>query len=213
MTDISAQILYSYFIFLSIPFAFGYVFRKFQLPSIIGYILGGLVIGTFFSPIVNSNGVENFASFGIILLMFTVGLEVNFEKIIVLKKFIVFGGLFQVLFTILAITIATSLFGFSLLQAFLIGIAVSSSSTALVAKLIQDKGEESSFVGELTTGMLMFQDLCFIPFILLFRYLNASDVSPFDLIKSILFGMTVINRHTECCKLVKSFCICQNFNL
>ena len=189
MTDISAQILYSYFIFLSIPFVFGYVFRKFQLPSIIGYILGGLVIGTFFSPIVNSSGIENFASLGIILLMFTVGLEVNFERLMVLKKFIIFGGLLQIILTILAITVCSVFFGFSLLQAFLIGIAISSSSTALVAKLIQDKGEESSFVGELTTGMLMFQDLCFIPFILVFRYLNASDMSVFNLVKSIVFGV------------------------
>lgn len=178
----------NFFLFLFIPFLFGFVFRKFRIPAIIGYIVGGIVIGNVFPNLVSSDVITQFANFGIILLLFTVGLEVNFEKLVVLKKFIILGGLSQIVCTLAIVTLGTMLFGFTLIQSSLIGIAVVSSSTTLVAKIIQERGEESSFIGELAMGILMFQDLAFIPFIIIFTFFNSPSQSGQEILLNILKG-------------------------
>jgi CPA2 family monovalent cation:H+ antiporter-2 len=110
-------------------------------------------------------------------LLFAVGLEVNFSRLIYLKKYIVLGGFFQIIFSIATIFIVSLFFGFSFVKALLIGIALSSSSTTLVAKIIQDRGEEGSFIGELAMGILMFQDIAFIPFLIIFTTVTAGHIS------------------------------------
>jgi CPA2 family monovalent cation:H+ antiporter-2 len=75
------------------------------------------------------------------------------------------------------------------LESFLIGIALSSSSTSLVAKIIEERGEAGTFLGELAMGILMFQDLAFIPFMIIFTSLTAKTLSFFDVSVKIIFGM------------------------
>lgn len=188
MAESSPTIFFNFFIFLFIPFVLGFTLRKFKLPPLIGYILGGIIIGNFASGLVTKETINSFAFFGIVLLLFTVGLEINLEKISVLKKFILTAGLLQIGLSILFISIASFVFKFNLLQSFLIGIALSSSSTTLVAKLIQERGEDSSFFGELAIGILMLQDLAFIPFIIIFSFLNNTSLSAADVVKNILIG-------------------------
>ncbi|MEO6509139.1 MAG: cation:proton antiporter, partial [Patescibacteria group bacterium] len=126
-----------------------------------------------------------------------VGLEINFEKLMVFKKYIVIGGLLQVCLSILCITIVSPLFGFNLLQSFLVGIALSSSSTILVSRIIQERGEESSFIGEMATGILIFQDIAFIPFIIIFNSLNGNNLSSFavftDILKSTAMSVVILS--------------------
>lgn len=189
MEDIPASIFFTYFLYLLIPFITGCIFRLFRLPTIIGYIVGGIILGNVFGSLLEKEVMTSLAYFGIMLLLFTVGLEVNMEKIFVLKKFIFIGGILQVGVSVLAFSVISSLFGFNLIQALLIGMALASSSTTLIAKIIQERGEESSFLGELVLGILMFQDLIFIPFIIIFSLLgqNTSDIN--GLVKNIFFGI------------------------
>ena len=76
----------------------------------IGYIIGGLILGNIFPELANNEAVKNFAYFGIILLLFTLGLEVNFSRILNLKKFIIIGGTFQIIITIISIFILSLIF-------------------------------------------------------------------------------------------------------
>ncbi len=177
MTDIPVMVIFNFFIFLALPFIFGYLAKKIKISPIVGYIAGGLILGNFFNSNFSRETINNFAYFGIILLLFTLGLEVNFSRIFALKKFIVVGGTFQMALSILLVGFLSSFFGFSLLKSFLIGIALSSSSTTLVAKIIQDRGEESSFLGEIAMGILMFQDIAFIPFLIIFTSITAASTS------------------------------------
>ncbi len=168
MGEISASLVFNFFIFLSLPFFFGVIAKKMNLPPLVGYIIGGLVYGSIFSSIPSSEAIKNFAYFGILLLLFTVGLETNFSRIFSFKRIILIGASLQILLSIIFIFLVSLIFKFSLLTSFLIGIALSSSSTTLVAKIIQDRGEESSFLGEIAMGILLFQDIAFIPFMIIF---------------------------------------------
>lgn len=190
MGEISSSLFLNVLIFLSVPFVFAYIFKRLNISPIIGYLVAGIFLGTFFGNIIAKDIINNFANFGIILLLFTIGLEINFEKIIVLKKYIIACGILQILLSIISVAFLSILFKFDLIQSLLISIAFASSSTALVAKIIQDRGEESSFVGELTLGILMLQDLAFIPFIILFTFLNSQPASLFEVAKDITVSLT-----------------------
>jgi len=169
MTDIPSSLFFNFALYLLIPFLFAVFFRKNRISPIIGYMIGGIVLGNLFDGLISKEIINNFAYFGIVFLMFTLGLEVQFSQMISLNRYIILGGFLQIAISIVAITILSLFFGFNPIQSFLIGIALSSSSTSLVAKVIQDRGEEGSFYGELAMGILMFQDLAFIPFVIIFN--------------------------------------------
>ncbi|OGK17838.1 hypothetical protein A3G67_02830 [Candidatus Roizmanbacteria bacterium RIFCSPLOWO2_12_FULL_40_12] len=189
MPEIPVTTFFNYFLYLFIPFVFGFLAKKIKISPVIGYIIGGIALGNVFSGVISQEAIRGFAYFGIILLLFTVGLDINLNKITILKKFIVIGGTIQILLSLFLITVLSTFFGFSFLQSFLIGIALTSSSTSIVAKIIQDRGEESSFLGEVALGVLMFQDLAFIPFIIIFTFFNGQEQSVFEVVRDIGIGL------------------------
>lgn len=196
MTDIPLSVIFNFFLFLLFPFVFAALSKKMRLSPIVGYIIGGLLFGNLFTDTISSGTINNFAYFGIVLLLFTVGLEINFTHLIALKKYIILGGVFQLLLSILGITIVSLLFHFPLLESLLIGIAFSSSSTTLVAKIIQDRGEENSFVGEIAMGILMFQDIAFIPYLIIFTSITSRSMSflpiTVNIVKSLIESTIII---------------------
>src|SRR3989338_1638384 len=189
MPEIPVTTFFNYFLYIFIPFVFGFLAKKIKISPVIGYIIGGIALGNVFSGVISQEAIRGFAYFGIILLLFTVGLDINLNKITILKKFIVIGGTIQILLSLFLITVLSTFFGFSFLQSFLIGIALTSSSTSIVAKIIQDRGEESSFLGEVALGVLMFQDLAFIPFIIIFTFFNGQEQSVFEVVRDIGIGL------------------------
>ena len=154
-----------------------------------GYMLGGIILSNFFGRLTNHQSIDSFAYFGILLLMFTVGLETQFDRMVALKKYIFLGGLLQLTLSALFVGIISAFFGFNFIQCLLIGIALSSSSTTIVAKIIQDKGEEGSFVGEMAVGVLMFQDLAFIPFMVIFNSFTGQSHTPIQIVQKIVVDM------------------------
>lgn len=189
MGEISFSLAFNYFLYLVIPFVLAIFAKKIKISPLIGYISGGLVIGNLFPELANSPAIHSFAYFGIIFLLFTLGLETNFGRILILKKFIIIGGLLQLFFSTLFIFLFCILFKFSLLESFLIGIALSSSSTTIVAKIIQDRGEESSFIGEIAMGILIFQDIAFIPYLMIFSSITGKDIPVWVVVKDTILGL------------------------
>ncbi|MEK9169896.1 MAG: cation:proton antiporter, partial [Patescibacteria group bacterium] len=80
MGEISLSLVLNFFIYLSIPFALAIIAKKVKLSPLIGYIAGGLVIGNLFPAMVTSEAIVSFAYFGIVFLLFTLGLETNFSR-------------------------------------------------------------------------------------------------------------------------------------
>ncbi len=189
VVDVPIATFFNFFIYLLIPFIFGYIAKKIKISPVIGYIIGGIALGNILPNLVSQTTVNNFAYFGIVLLLFTVGLNVNLDKLAYLKRIIIFGGLLQIILSTLFITLVSSFFGFNLLQSILIALAFVSSSTSIVAKIIQDRGEENSFLGEIAIGILMLQDLAFIPFIIIFTQFNSPNFSIAEATKNIAIAL------------------------
>ena len=167
MGELSLPVLSHIIIFLLFPFAGGYLATRFKLPPLVGYIIGGVLMGTFFKEAVSSEILSQFASVGIILLLFTVGLELNLTHLSRFKRFVFWGGLVQIGVTALIVFILSLGFRMSLIESFFIGASFALSSTAIVSKILGERGEDNSLIGDLTLGMLVFQDLVAIPLIII----------------------------------------------
>lgn len=189
MGDIAPNLILNFFLFLFVPFTLAVISKKAKISPLIGYIAGGLVLGNLFPELAKAETIKNFAYFGIVLLLFTVGLETSFQRLLSLKKYIILGGTLQITLSIAAVFALSLFFKFSLLESLLIGIALSSSSTTLVAKIIQDRGEESSFIGEIAMGILIFQDIAFIPFLIIFTSITAGSLSALSVTGEIVVSM------------------------
>ncbi|MFC2103715.1 cation:proton antiporter, partial [Bacteroidota bacterium] len=132
---------------------------------------------------------------GIMLLLFTIGLEVSFSRLIQIKKYLLFAGGLQLSGTILIASIVIILFGLSTKEAIFLGIVISLSSTAIVLKIISDKGELQTPHGKIALGILIFQDLSIVPLSLLILLLGSSGgLTIADVLLELLitFGLTAV---------------------
>ena len=151
------------------------LFNKLKLPSIAGFLIAGLIIGPFgFQLISNTGEIEIMAEIGVILLLFTIGLEFSLKELAKMKKLLLFGGGLQVLITILVSAVLLYLLGMDIRQAIFFGMLVSLSSTAIVLKLLSDRGELQTPQGKISVGILIFQDLAIVPMFLLIDILGTS---------------------------------------
>lgn len=149
-------------------FVGGLIFKKLRLPILLGYLVGGMLIASFFPLFVSgSQTVGNVAEVGVALLLFTIGLEFSLSKLKNLGEVIIFGSLVQVFFCILLFVIIFSLFGIDFYSALFLGSAFSLSSTALVLKTLSDRGELETLHGEMASGWLFMQDFYTLPIIIL----------------------------------------------
>lgn len=178
------EILHSTLILLAIAVAIVVVFRRLALPPILGYLLVGMLAGPYgWAWIPETESTQHLAEFGVVFLMFTIGLEFSLSKMIAMRS-IVFGlGGLQVMITTLLTVGCTLLIGFSGTDAIVIGGIVAMSSTAIVTKQLTDQLELNSPHGEAAVGILLFQDLAVIPFLILIPSLSNDSTN--DIITSL----------------------------
>ena len=138
-----------------------------KIPYIIGYLLTGILVGpSTFDLLSNTHDVEVFAEIGVILLLFTVGLEFSFSNLMKIKRYVLLGGLLQVLLTIGITALLIMGMGRSAPEAAFWGFVTALSSTAIVIKLLQDRMEINTPQGKAVLAMLLFQDIAVVPLIL-----------------------------------------------
>jgi CPA2 family monovalent cation:H+ antiporter-2 len=156
--------------------AVNYLFTKIKIPTIIGYLLTGIVAGPSLLGIIRSpHEIEFMAEIGIILLMFTIGVEFSLNHLIKIRKIVFFGGFIQLLVTAGITMLAASMYKMTWQSALFIGFLTALSSTALVLKILQDRGEMTSNYGRTVVGILVFQDIILIPLILLTPMLGGQS--------------------------------------
>lgn len=144
------------------------LFRKLKLSVILGYLLVGTIVGPNALGIAhNTQYAKSLAEFGIVFLMFTIGLEFSLPRLFALRKAVFIIGGLQVLLTILITAIIGILLGMTKLSAVAVGSIVAMSSTAIVMKQLKDQRELHSTYGLNAVGILLFQDLAVIPIIIL----------------------------------------------
>lgn len=144
-----------------------FIFHRIKAPTIVGFLITGILAGPQGLGLIQAvDQVTVMAEIGVILLLFTVGLEVSLKDLMRLKKFVLVGGSLQVLLTILAVFAILVELGEPPGEALLIGFLVSLSSTAIVLRIIQKREEFDSIYGRTTLGVLIFQDIAVVPMML-----------------------------------------------
>ncbi len=155
------------------------IFQRFKVPTIIGYIITGIIAGPYgLSLVTASHEVEILAEIGVILLLFTIGIEFSLKSLAAIKKSVFIGGSLQVGLTILVVGLLSWQFGFSPGEAVFLGFLISLSSTAIVLKLLQEKGEINSPHGKAILAILIFQDIIVVPMMLFTPLIAGNTEDP-----------------------------------
>lgn len=157
---------------LSLPVLF--LFRKIKISPIVGFLITGIIIGPSGLHLIAQNEqIEVMSEVGIILLMFTIGLEFSIAKLVKMKKYLLlFGGL-QVVISSMAGFIVLLFNGVSTQVAVFLGMVASLSSTTIVLKLLSEKSAVDSPHGRISIGILIFQDLAVIPMLIILPLLKG----------------------------------------
>ena len=159
------------------------VCRSFKLPPMLGYLAVGVVIGPHALAVAkNSDGVRHLGEFGVVFLMFVIGLEFNLPKLRSMRRHVFGLGLLQVALTMILITLgslflasmAPALWKMEWQTALALSGAMAMSSTAIVVKLLSERLELASEHGKRVMGVLLFQDLAVVPLLVLIPALGSS---------------------------------------
>ena len=154
------------------------VFRRLGMPPLLAYLLAGLAAGPFgFGWLTNVEGIQHLAEFGIVFLLFTLGLEFSIPRLLTLRKIVFGAGPLQVIMTAIAVYAVMRLLGFSPLMSLITGCALSLSSTAIVIRELILRGAVNTSYGRSSTGILLFQDLAAVLMLVMLPVisLNGSD--------------------------------------
>ena len=188
------EFLKSLVIILFISAIIVFVLGRLKISSIVGFLIAGVIVGPHGAHLIEDvRDVELFAEIGVILLMFTIGLEFSLKNLLRLRRSVFGGGLLQIFLTIAVVVFLISFFfQHSLNIAIFEGFLVSLSSTAIVMKILQERSEIYSPHGRMSLGMLIFQDLCVVPFMLLIPVLAGNGGGIQDITVTILRAFLVI---------------------
>lgn len=181
MSDLG--VLKQLLIVLAATISIVFLFHKLRLPAIVGFLLAGVIMGpNGFKWIRAIEQVETLAEIGVVLLLFTIGLEFSLERILPIRRHVLWAGGLQIALTTLAVVLTSLSLGFSLEVGIFYGFLVSLSSTAIVLRIYNERGEIDAPQGRWAAGILLFQDLCIVPMILLVPILGQSGRGSYLLI-------------------------------
>jgi len=165
-----------FLIILGLSVIIVFVLHKIKLPSILGFLITGIIIGPYALSLVgSSHEVEIISEIGVILLLFVIGMELSLKQLASMRKTILVGGILQVGLSIVLATLISKLVGFEWNEAVFAGFLLSLSSTAIVLKILQDRNEISAPHGRNALAILIFQDIIVIPMILLTPILSGES--------------------------------------
>lgn len=154
------------------------VFTKTKVPNVVGYLLTGIIAGPHLLSLVKSkHEIELMAEIGVVLLLFTIGLEFSLKHLLKIRRIVLLGGFLQVTLTAGVFYMATYILGVSWQSSLFIGFLAALSSSALVLKLLQERSELTSNYGRTVLGILIFQDLLLVPLLLFTNLLGNHPVN------------------------------------
>ena len=152
--------------------------KKLGLGSVLGYLLAGIIIGPFALQFIGQEGEDlmHFAEFGVVMMLFIIGLELEPQLLWKLRKSIIGMGGLQVIGTAMLISLLAIAFGLQWQQAVVLGMILSLSSTAIVLQTLNEKGLLTTAAGQSSFSVLLFQDVAVIPMLALFPLLATVPV-------------------------------------
>lgn len=172
------QFLIDLLILFTLALGSGLLFARLRLSPIIGYLVSGMIAGPYGLHLIkNVNEVEVIAEFGVILLLFTIGLEFSVSRLLRLKRLLLRGGLAQMLLSGAAFTVLGIFLGLEIKTAIPLAMALVLSSTAIVLKLLSERGEIDTAHGRMSLAILLAQDLAVVFFLVLLPLLAGQDLT------------------------------------
>src|SRR3990172_3874786 len=152
----------------------GAIAQRFRLPALLGYLVGGMVIGSVLpGSMIDLQEVKILAEIGVIFLLFTLGSEFSLRDLRRVQNVAVIGGALQILLTILLGLGIGQLFGLDLTASLFFGCLIALSSTMVAIKIMSDRGELDTPHGRVMTGFLIVQDISVVPMIILLNSLGG----------------------------------------
>jgi len=186
--------LEEFVIIFGVAIVITFLFYHLRIAPVVGYLIAGVLLGPSVLGVVKDLAlIETLAEVGIILLLFLIGVEFSIDELFKVNRKIILGGFLQVFLTTLVVLLIALSFGASFSKGLFIGFLVAMSSTAIVLKILSDRGEIDSPQGRISTVVLIFQDLSVVFIVLLMPMLGGeSGVSGFSMLLNILFALAVV---------------------
>jgi monovalent cation:H+ antiporter-2, CPA2 family len=159
---------------VSLPIIF--LFKKINIPSIVGFLIAGMIIGPYGFRLINdSDSINALAQMGVITLLFTIGLEISFKDLARLKRFVFIAGTLQVVLTVIISALISMALGLSTTLSIFIGMLISVSSTSIILTLLTQSNELDAPHGQIALSVSIFQDLAVVAMVLSLPLLSGRD--------------------------------------
>jgi CPA2 family monovalent cation:H+ antiporter-2 len=164
--------------------------HRLRIPTLVGFLFTGILIGPHALGFVRDvDSVTELAEIGSVLLLFAVGLELSLSRIVRMGRYVIQGGTIQMVVTIGIVASVAIIAGLPVNHAILWGALVALSSTAIILKIYADRGELDSSHGRVVVAILLFQDLCVVPLMVLMPLLAGTEHGPMALLRAA--GVTI----------------------
>lgn len=155
-----------------------FLFTRIKVPTVVGYLLTGIVAGPHLLALIHGeHEIELLAEIGVVLLLFTIGMEFSLKHLLKIRRIVFFGGLLQVSATAAIFWGISHFYNLNWKAGIFIGFLAALSSSALVLKLLQERSELTSSFGRTIVGILIFQDILLVPLLLFGNILGNSDIN------------------------------------
>ena len=171
----------------------GVLLRYFRQPYVIAYILAGVLLGEHgFQIIMDKELITAMGEFGLILLLFFIGMEISLPNLLKNWKLATIGTLLQIFGSVLMVGLIGMLFNWQLNRIILLGFVISLSSSAVVIKLLQDNGEIQTPIGQNVVSILLMQDILIVPMLIATSYLGGNIPTTEEIMLQIIGGVLTI---------------------
>ncbi len=179
-------------ILLASSVVIAYASSRLRLPMILGFILTGTIIGPYALGLIRDlHAVESLAEMGVVLLLFTIGLEFSLQSLLKIKSLVFGAGFAQVMSTTAVVTFVGLLWGVDFNTGLFWGFLLALSSTAIVLKSYAMSAEIDTQYGRVSLGVLLFQDLCVVPIMLIMPMLSGHKTGSLSNVLAKLFTACV----------------------
>jgi monovalent cation:H+ antiporter-2, CPA2 family len=171
------------------------ILKKYNLPTIIGYIVTGTIIAYGFGlhDAVHNHDLKEIAEFGVVFLMFTIGLEFSIEHLKKMRNEVFITGSLQIVITALIVYFISSyIFSFDNKVSLILAMAIALSSTAIVLKTFNETGEINRRYGQRSLGILIMQDIAVIPILLIIGFMSSDSGDVKDILTNMFFSAILL---------------------
>lgn len=171
----------------------GVLLRYFKQPYVIAYIIAGILLGEDgFKIITDKALIASMGEFGLILLLFFIGMEISLPNFLKQWRLATFGTILQVLVSIGTVGIIGLIFGWEWNRVVVMGFVIALSSSAIVIKLLQDRNESQTPIGQNVISILLMQDILIVPMLIATSYLSGESPPIEEIIRQIIGGILII---------------------